>query len=382
MKLKEITFGKVLKILRCASDVTEKLPNKQDAPLNWLVKGLAIAHKINDTFGKKTSSMDEYISKYDLRTLTSKTIVNLIFGSSFISQKTTKTHFLSETSSILEIIDGEERLFFTTNNLMALEKADRIDSTFYYSPGFNFKELMRILWKDYDNKIHMSAQMNYRNYNSEIHFSRLPEKEVELSPQAQARVEKYINYSGATSYMILGPAGCGKSCFARILAKQKGVRLLKIDTESLFYFVPKTMLTILEALNPDIIVIDDFDRTSGKTETSNLLLLQELFLSLGKTVILTANDISKINPAVLRAGRVNEIIDFPLPDLTERQWFLRKLILNEEDKNKIIQETEGFSQSEMDNFIVRFEERGLKSALDTCKRLHTASTPAPAPVPK
>merc|ERR1712178_154518 len=143
--------------------------------------------------------------------------------------------------------------------------------------------------------------------------------------------------------ILFGPPGTGKTLLAKAVANQTSATFLRIVGSELIqkYLgdglkLVRELFRVAEEHSPSIIFIDEIDAVGTKRYDSNsggereiqrtmLELLNQLdgFDSRGDVkVILATNKIESLDPALLRPGRIDRKIEFPLPgEKTKRRIF-------------------------------------------------------------
>ncbi len=143
--------------------------------------------------------------------------------------------------------------------------------------------------------------------------------------------------------LLYGPPGCGKTFFAEKFAEEAGFNFMLIkasDLASTYVHGSQEKIAALfkqaEQQAPAIICFDEFDALvpvrSGDTSQHYASEVNEFLSQLNNCshkkifVIATSNRPDKIDPAVLRTGRIDKQIYVPLPDFTARHdMFLHHL---------------------------------------------------------
>lgn len=189
--------------------------------------------------------------------------------------------------------------------------------------------------------------------------------------------EQYARVGGKTPKGILlyGPPGTGKTSAARVIAVQSGAHFIsRVGSEFVNIYVGAGPLRVRElfkeARNYDkcVIFIDEFDSIASKrtdfsageyTNTLNELLGQMDGFKQNNNILVIAatNRISLLDPAVLRPGRFDRIVQLDLPNEETRLAILRcgckKIVCGECDKTlkMLAKETDGFSGADLKNLI-------------------------------
>ena len=180
-----------------------------------------------------------------------------------------------------------------------------------------------------------------------------------------------IGYSMPKGIMLYGPSGTGKTLLAKAVATESEANFISVrGPELLSKWVGESERGIREVFrrarqaSPCVIFFDEIDAlapTRGMggdsmvTERVVSQLLTELdgVQSLQGVVVLAAtNSIDIVDPALLRAGRFDKLVQIPLPDKPARKEILKihtkgVPIAKDVDLDRIVEMTEGFSGADM-----------------------------------
>lgn len=121
------------------------------------------------------------------------------------------------------------------------------------------------------------------------------------------------------SYLLYGPSGTGKSSFIAAMAKFLSYDVYDVDLTKVVDDSDLKML-LLQTTSKSLIVVEDLDRfiTSNSTAVSLSGILNFMDGILNsccgdeKVMVFTMNNKEKIDPAILRPGRIDVHIYFPL----------------------------------------------------------------------
>jgi len=181
--------------------------------------------------------------------------------------------------------------------------------------------------------------------------------------------EKY-RLTPPNGLLLYGPPGCGKTFFAEKFAEETGFNFMMVkssDLASVYVHGSQEKIGKLfkqaESKKPAILCFDEFDAlVPNRTNIDNPSMSGEVneFLSQlnncaqrGIFVIATSNRPDKIDPAVLRTGRIDKQVYVPLPDVDARremfQLHLKDRPFNpdEIDFEQLAKRTDGYIASDI-----------------------------------
>jgi len=124
------------------------------------------------------------------------------------------------------------------------------------------------------------------------------------------------------SFLLYGPSGTGKSCFVAAMANFLSYDVYDIDLSRIS--TDSNLKSILLQTTPkSIILVEDFDRyltkKSSTTVTSSGILLNfmdGIWSGEERVMVFTMNSKENVEPNLLRPGRVDVHIHFPLCDFS------------------------------------------------------------------
>ena len=222
-----------------------------------------------------------------------------------------------------------------------------------------------------DNRFELGGFVNLKSW--------LERAKVGFTTEAKA-----LNLTPPRGIMLVGVPGCGKSLAAKAIAREWGLPLLKLDAGRLFdKFIGESeknfrkAIEMAESLSPIVLWIDEIEKAmaagggSGDADAGLSRRLFGAFLTWLQEkkqdvfVAATANNLSALPPELLRKGRFDEIFFVDLPDKDERTaiWkihlSLRKQTSTGFDLQKVVDASEGFSGSEIEQAVVAALYRAL-----------------------
>merc|ERR1712226_983502 len=168
-------------------------------------------------------------------------------------------------------------------------------------------------------------------------------KEAVELPLTHPELYEEIGIKPPKGVILYGPPGTGKTLLAKAVANQTSATFLRVVGSELIqkYLgdgpkLVRELFRVAEEHAPSIVFMDEIDAVGTKRYDSNsggereiqrtmLELLNQLdgFDSRGDVkVIMATNRIDSLDPALIRPGRIDRKIEFPLPDeKTKRRIF-------------------------------------------------------------
>lgn len=185
------------------------------------------------------------------------------------------------------------------------------------------------------------------------------------------------------SLLFYGPAGCGKTFFAEKIAEEVGVNFMKVVPDDIAStLVHGTQEKVADVFRraaktaPTLIFFDEFDamvprrssddRNYQNGEVNEFLCLLNNASEKGIYVLAATNHPERIDKAVLRTGRIDEIIYVDMPDLEARESLFRlalsKLPVEENiDYTRLADMTKGYNCSDI-SYIIKVASRKMFNA--------------------
>ncbi|GMH30932.1 hypothetical protein Nepgr_032775 [Nepenthes gracilis] len=162
---------------------------------------------------------------------------------------------------------------------------------------------------------------------------------VSVMKVEKAPLESYADIA-SKGVILYGEPGTGKTLLAKAVANSTSATFLRVVGSELIqkYLgdgpkLVRELFRVADELSPSIVFIDEIDAVGTKRydahsggereiQRTMLELLNQLdgFDSRGDVkVILATNKIESLDPALLRPGRIDRKIEFPLPDIKTRR---------------------------------------------------------------
>jgi len=163
-------------------------------------------------------------------------------------------------------------------------------------------------------------------------------------PLTKPEIYERVGVEPPKGILLYGPPGTGKTLIAKAVARQSNARFIRMSGSELVHKyigegaqLVRELFVLARERAPAIVFIDEIDAvgsmrtndgTSGSAEVQRTLmqLLAEMdgFGNRGNVRIMAAtNRIDMLDPALLRPGRFDRVIQIPLPDHGARLEILK-----------------------------------------------------------
>lgn len=199
---------------------------------------------------------------------------------------------------------------------------------------------------------------------------------------------KMYNIQPSNGILLYGPPGCGKTYMAEKIAEEASLNFVMVkpsDLGSTYIHGSQTKIADLfkkaEKEAPALLCFDEFDTLvpSRKEDShhSTLSEVNEFLVQLnncalrGVYVLAMTNNINMIDGAVLRKGRIDEVIYVPEPDYEARREMFRleldKCTLKGNDINfdKLADMTSGYTSSDIAFIVKEASREAFRLAIKT-----------------
>lgn len=185
------------------------------------------------------------------------------------------------------------------------------------------------------------------------------------------------------SLLFYGPAGCGKTFFAEKIAEEVGVNFMKVVPDdiasTLVHGSQEKIAAVFKTAvknAPTLIFFDEFDamvprrssddRNYQNGEVNEFLCMLNNASEKGIYVLAATNHPERIDKAVLRTGRIDELIYVDMPDFKARESLFRlalsKLPVEENiDFSRLADMTKGYNCSDI-SYIIKVASRKMFNA--------------------
>lgn len=199
--------------------------------------------------------------------------------------------------------------------------------------------------------------------------------------------EKYaaLGITSAAGVLLCGPPGCGKTLLAKAVARESRANFIAVNgPELLNKYVGESEKAVRQLFqrardsSPCVIFFDEIDSlcaSRGSDNQATERVVNQLLTELNGLqerkqvyVIAATNRPDIIDPAILRPGRLDQILFVLLPEMQERASILKALVkktpIKDVDLEDIAKKTEGYSGADLSMVIREAAAQVLRSKTD------------------
>lgn len=327
LRKKGVNAKNTKKLLRFASQITERIPKKGDTTLQVALKVMSIIDVAENLREGKKTELPEIVERLDLASKTNGVFPSMFFGTK-LHEDFRLDRYSVDGMYVVEAISKEH------GNLLFVEKYDkRYEATFYHSRSFDFDKVLQRTWDIYGGRVHFEIYWDRHAFSS---FSTIPNplygRDAERMEEIVARHRKFQLDGRTRAYMFYGPPGTGKTSFALAFAERVGSRVMRVDAKSFSMVSVTDIIFIIDALEPDFIMIDDIDKADVSVSLPTILgILSEIKQHTKNTsLLLTANTIDRFDHGLLRPGRIDTWVSVDKPDELQRREIIMGYLKNEQ----------------------------------------------------
>lgn len=191
----------------------------------------------------------------------------------------------------------------------------------------------------------------------------------------------------ASNMLFFGPPGTGKTYFAEKMAEELGMSSMKVSPDELGSIYmhgsqQKIRACFDEAISkaPTLLIFDEIDALVPKrkqdssshqnAETNEFLVMLNNIVEKHVYVVGMTNNMRNIDKAILRTGRFDQLVYFPMPDERVREnllkYYLGKRPISQEiDYAKLAEMTEGYNCSDIEYMTVKASMLAFNESIKT-----------------
>jgi adenylate kinase family enzyme len=372
--------------LKVATDIIPKLPNSSDPTWMKAIKIIGVADSFNKIGAVEKNKLSSFFDQLDVKSVTNQQIVDMFFSTNLGAKFQTETILLDTYTSVIIAHHNKIGTLYFVDYSGGTKP--RPSATFHVSSKFNFIELSNLLWALYEGRIYIEMVSVPDHWMLHTLYSAIPKLTMPLFGAANNRLEqlvsKHFQYKKdklQRTYLFVGTPGSGKSTMATRMADRCGTRILQIDSTALANIGQHEMDFLIENLKPDFIIFDDLDKVDlAKCLPTVLLILSNMKVHTDVGVIITVNDPTKLNDAILRPERIDEVEIFDQSDIDNElilKGYLEHFGVNLAEDNiaLLLKESKSYSAVWMRELALRAKYESVDAAVHSMNRLKNLANP-------
>lgn len=139
--------------------------------------------------------------------------------------------------------------------------------------------------------------------------------------QSMLDLDKFKSKNIRRVVVLQGVPGTGKSTLCENIADKINERIIFVSNGIVSSIDRNSWETIISALRPNMVIIDDIDRINKNRLEQSLHMFEDNTYNVPLT-IMTTNDKNKLPEAFRRPGRIDMIFEMPKPELEIRKQML------------------------------------------------------------
>jgi hypothetical protein len=380
MKIDWKSLRKYRKYLAIATDIVHKLPDRNDGLFKVIVKLLAIADSFEKNKGAD-NALYAFFSKLDANQDQNAQFVDLFFSTPLNKSFEIRRIMVSEYVDIVIASDAElGTLYFIEYHWGSQPEPS---TEFWASKGFNFQGALARLWTIFESGIHISLKMPLNKDRPKAIYRSITFTKDPILGSAMLRLNDLVQKHKAfqkrgfpRTYLFVGKQGIGKSTCATRVAQACGSRILSVDSKGMTVAGATDLSFLISGLQPDFLIFDDIDRVADLPSAVPTMLdsLSELKARHPSvTAILTANSVEAFDPAILRPGRIDKVVEFEVPAAEERRDLLAGYLLEFKAAcshlDAFVEATEGLTAAYLRDVAIQLTHIDETEVLETIKQM-------------
>ncbi len=360
----EKIIDQIVKTTKFATDIIEKLPTKEDTAFKKYVKCIAIADSFRLKFFKD-DGLKKAIIKLKAKRMNSQIMKDLFFQTELKNEFNVTRDTVDDYATLIKAESGGAELNFVEHNWGG---TPWVSDEFFVKDEETLDKVIEGMWDKYDGTIHVSYEFDPIERKKTIKLSTIEFNADPLLGKSDdklntvvAQQQAFLKLGISRTYCLIGRPGTGKSTFAFRFANKICNRILRFDSQELGC-VLNSIGPFIVSLKPQVIIFDDFDRIAslGEHMSTILTMMTEIKSKFPEVVImLTANDEKKLGSALLRPGRIDEIIDFEAPSKEDVRLLLVTYMdsigaeYTDEDLDRLTELADGLAHSYIKELAIR-----------------------------
>lgn len=331
------TLNKVAKGLQFVNTIKNDLPTKDDSQLTSAIKLVGLVSTILSRIpeSKDGTAMGRISKAFNLKERYDPSLMDIINDFQLLSEFK-RVELPKDENEAKSFTDNWGKVILYKHPKIGIigvrETLSNVSSYILHSQNFTPSMLWNLVWEKVNGCIDVQQShdqyktFRFNKYQTDIgqHFGTAQERVSDFIEKNR----KFISLGFERSYMFLGPPGSGKSTMSQHFARAYSNRILQLSPEIIWNIGDIDIIRLIEESGAEVILIDELDKFMGQLGTQHKGILLSRVEKMrkckkGLITIITANSVQNFPEAMLRPGRIDDIIEFEYPDENDRKKILQ-----------------------------------------------------------
>lgn len=378
---------KVAHGLQFVNSIKNDLPNKNDSQLSTAIKivGL-VSNLISRIPDKDDGAMGRVSRAFNLKEKYNPGLMDIINDFNLLSEL--KKVELPKTDSNNAFKDQYGKILLYSHPLIGViglrDTPSDVSSYLLHSKDFNVESIWDLVWSKVDGCVDVQPSPHqFRMFR----FSKYGTDEGNQYGSACAQIDdfieknrKFIELGYERSYLFLGPPGSGKTTSSQRFAREYSNRILQLSPDAMWQVNDIDLTRLIQESGSQVILIDEIDKLFSNMNVHGQGQLLSRIEKIRKCkpsliTIFTANSVDKFPEAMLRPGRIDDIIEFGYPVKDDRIAILKGYAdvmgveINENISNQIAEMSEGLTGAWLKEVIMQIKVSDASSACTLIEKM-------------
>lgn len=331
------TLNKVARGLQFVNTIKNDLPTKNDSQLTSAIKlvGLVstILARIPDS--KDETAMNRISKAFNLKEGYNPSLMDIINDFQLLSEFK-RVNLPKDENEAKSFADSWGKVLLYKHPKIGIigvrETLSNVSSYILHSQDFTPNMLWDLVWEKVNGCIDVQPSSDqyktfrFNGYQVDIgkHFGTAQERVNDFIEKNR----KFISLGFERSYMFLGPPGSGKSTMSQHFARVYSNRILQLSPTIIWNVGDIEIIKLIEESGAEVILIDELDKLMAQLGIQHKGVLLSRIEKMrkckkGLITIVTANSVKHFPEAMLRPGRIDDIIEFEYPGEDDRKKILQ-----------------------------------------------------------